>query len=129
MNIVVDTHPWVWFLTANSRLSTKARLILSDPSNLIIIPSIIMMEIKYLYIHKRIPLSFEHALQKVETTENILLHPLDISVVTVAPTNLDIHDAIIVGTAIQSTQELDQSVSLVTLDKAIIDSNLVPVIS
>ena len=41
MNIVVDTHPWVWFLTANSRLSTKARLILSDPSNLIIIPSII----------------------------------------------------------------------------------------
>lgn len=128
MYIVTDTHPWVWFLTASPRLSQKAKSILSDPSNLIILPSIVMMEIKYLYQHKRITLSFEEALQQVETSKNILLYPLDISIVTIAPISLDIHDAIIVGTAIQATGEFAQTVSLVTIDKAITDSKLVPVV-
>ena len=60
MYIITDTHPWVWFLTAIPRLSQKAKSILSDLSNLIILPSIVMMEIKYLYQHKRITLSFEN---------------------------------------------------------------------
>ena len=128
MHIVTDTHPWVWFLTASPLLSQKAKSILSDPSNLIILSSIVMMEIKYLYQHKRITLSFEEALQQVETSENILLHPLDISVVTIAPLRLDIHDAIIVGTTIQTAKEFAQTVSLVTIDKAITDSKLVPVV-
>lgn len=62
MYIVTDTHPWVWFLTANPRLSQKAKSILSDPSNLIILPSIVMMEIKYLYQRKRITLSIDKAI-------------------------------------------------------------------
>lgn len=128
MYIVTDTHPWVWFLTASPRLSQKAKSILSDQSNLIILPSIVMIEIKYLYQHKRITLSFEEALQQVETSENILLHPLDISVVTIAPISLDIHDAIIVGTTIRAFGEFAQTVSLVTIDKAIMDSNRVPVV-
>ena len=40
MYIVTDTHPWVWFLTASQRLSQKAKSVLSDTSNLIIVPSI-----------------------------------------------------------------------------------------
>lgn len=128
MYIVTDTHPWVWYLTASPRLSAEAKSVLSDPSNIIIIPSIVMMEIKYLYQHKRITLSFEDALKQVETGENIVLHPLDISVVSIAPTSLDIHDSIIVGTAIQASEEFGQEVSLVTLDKAITDSKLVPVL-
>jgi hypothetical protein len=87
-----------------------------------------MMEIKYLYQHKRITLSFEEALQQIETSENILLHPLDISVVTKAPINLDIHDAIIVGTTIQAAEKFGHPASLVTIDKAVTDSKLVPVI-
>lgn len=128
MHIVTDTHPWIWFLTANSRLSSKAKSAFSDPSNIIIIPSIVMMEIKYLYQHKRITLSFEEVMQQVETCENIFLYPLDISIVTIAPTSLDIHDAIIVGTAIQLADDFGQTASLVTVDKAISASNLVPVI-
>ena len=128
MYIVTDTHPWVWYLTANPRLSSKAKTVLSDSSNLIIVPSIVMMEIRYLYQHKRIPLSFEQALQQIERCKNVILHPLDISVVTVSPTSLDIHDAIIVGTAIKASEEFGQPVALVTLDKAISSSNLVPVI-
>ena len=128
MYIVTDTHPWVWFLTANPRLSLKAKSALSNPSNIIIIPSIVMMEIKYLYHRKRIPLSFEDVQQQVETAENILFHPMDLSIVSIAPTGFDIHDAIIIGTAIQAAEEFGQTVSLVTADRAITDSHLVPAI-
>jgi predicted nucleic acid-binding protein len=101
---------------------------LADPSNLIIIPPIVLMEIKYLYLHKRISLSFEDTLQKIEACANILVFPLDISVVTIAPTTLDIHDAIIVGTALRAAEDFGQSTSLVTIDRAITDSQLVPII-
>jgi PIN domain nuclease of toxin-antitoxin system len=43
VHIVTDTHPWVWFLTANPRLSSKAKGALADPSNLIIVSSIVLM--------------------------------------------------------------------------------------
>lgn len=128
MRVVTDTHPWVWFLAKSPRLTAKAKDALADPSNLIIIPSIVLMEIRYLYLHKRITLSFEDTLQKIESCANILVFPLDISVVSASPTTLDIHDAIIVGTALQASEEFGLPVSLVTLDKAITESRLVPVI-
>ncbi len=87
-----------------------------------------MMEIKYLYQHKRITLTFEEVLHHIESCENILVYPLDISIVTIAPLNLDIHDSIIVGTALQAAEEFGERTSLVTVDKAISESNLVPVI-
>ncbi|MDR4497822.1 MAG: PIN domain-containing protein [Candidatus Scalindua sp.] len=127
MYVVTDTHPWVWFLTASPNLSNKSKSALSDPSNIIIIPSIVMMEIRYLYEKKRIKLTFEKVLIQVETAENILLYPLDISVVTNSPINLDIHDAIIVGTAIQAAKEFGQKVLLITKDKDIMEADIVPV--
>ena len=128
MIIVTDTHPWIWFLAASPRLSADAQAALSDPSNVIVVPSIVMLEIRYLYNRRRISISFEEALQRLETAANVLLHPLDISVVTLAPDELEIHDAIIVGTALSLSDELKEPVPLVTRDKTISDSRLVPVI-
>ena len=128
MTIVTDTHPWIWFLAASPRLSANAKASLSNPSNLIVVPSIVMLEIRYLYNRKRISISFEEALQHIETAANVLLHPLDISVVTLAPAELEIHDAISVGTALYLSDELKEPVPLITLDKTISNSGLVPVI-
>lgn len=128
MIIVTDTHPWVWFLTANPRLSLKGKDILSDPSNLIVVPSIVMLELKYLYIRKRISLTFGEALHHLELTSNVLLHPLDLSIVAFAPDKLEIHDAIIVGTALYLSEEFKQPIPLITCDKTILDSGLVQVI-
>ena len=86
------------------------------------------MEIKYLYLHKRITVSFEDTLQKIESCANILVFPLDISVATTSPTTLDIHDAIIVGTTLQAVEEFGQTAVLVTIDEAITKSQLVPTI-
>jgi len=126
--VVTDTHPWIWFLAASPRLSADAKASLSNPSNLIIVPSIVMLEIRYLYNRRRISISFEEALQHIETAANVLLHPLDISIATLAPVELEIHDAIIVGTALYLSDELKEPVPLITLDKTISNSRLVPVI-
>jgi len=67
-------------------------------------------------------------LQHIEAAANVLLHPLDIPVVTRAPVELEIHDAIIVGTALYLSDELKEPVPLVTVDKTISNSRLVPVI-
>ena len=128
MIIVTDTHPLVWFITADLHLSPHARSLYMDPSNLFIIPSIVMLVIKYLFHRKRISISFEEAIDKIETAQNVLIHPLDIPVATFSPVKLEIHDAIIVGTTIYLSKELGQSVSLITKDKTISDSGLVPVI-
>lgn len=70
----------------------------------------------------------EDALQKIESCANILAFPLDIFVVSVSLTALDIHDAIIVGTTLRATEEFGQFAAFVTIDKAITESNLVPII-
>lgn len=57
MTVVTDTHPWIWFFTGSPRLSNHAKSILSDRANTIIVPSIVMLEIKYLYRRKRITVS------------------------------------------------------------------------
>jgi len=126
--IVTDTHPWIWFLTANHRLSSKAKASLSDSSNLVIVPSIVILEVKYLYSRKRISVSFEEVLEKTETSENVVIHPLDIFVATFSPVKMEIHDAIIVGTTISLSQQHGEPVSLVTKDEIITKSGLVPII-
>ena len=128
MTVITDTHPWIWFLAASPRLSANAKASLSNPSNLIVVPTIVMLEIRYLYNRRRISISFEEALHQIETAANVLLYPLDISVVTFAPVELEIHDAIIVGTALYLSDELKEPVPLVTLDKTISNSLLVPII-
>lgn len=87
-----------------------------------------MMELKYLYQRKRIELSFEEALLQVETADNIILYPLDITVAKKSPIGLDIHDAIIVGTTMQAAGEFKQRISLITKDEAITASGIIPVI-
>jgi len=128
VTVITDTHPWIWFLAASPRLSANAKTSLSNPSDLIVVPTIVMLEIRYLYNRRRISISFEEALHQIETAANVLLYPLDISVVTLAPVELEIHDAIIVGTALYLSDELKEPIPLVTLDKTISNSRLVPII-
>lgn len=45
---VVDTHALVWFLARDARLSERARTVLQDPAVRLIIPAIVLAEIKYL---------------------------------------------------------------------------------
>lgn len=54
MILILDTHPVVWFLEASPRLGSRAREAVSDPASQLIVPSIVLAEITYLYSRKRI---------------------------------------------------------------------------
>jgi PIN domain nuclease of toxin-antitoxin system len=54
MTYVLDTHPTVWFWEGSGRLSAQAGTILREPSHRFILPTIVLVEIAYLYSKGRI---------------------------------------------------------------------------
>ena len=129
MILVLDTHPVVWFLEASSRLSSKAQQAISDPpSSQLIIPSIVLAEITYLYERKRIATSASEIRRRLIAADDVVVYPLDEQVVDKLPTALDIHDEIIVATALLYRDVLRQEVAVVTKDEMIAGSGLINVI-
>lgn len=125
MIYVLDTHPLVWFLEKSSRLSSPARNILLDPAAELVIPAITLLEIKFLYAKRRIAIDYEKLRRDIIAARNCVVFPLDEQVASLAPTALNIHDAIIVGTALVYRDVLNIPSALITKDKAIQLSGLV----
>jgi hypothetical protein len=63
--------------------------------------------------------------QKVLQSTNCSTHPLDDEVVAKIPASLDIHDAIIVATALVQRDNRQQGVTLITKDTKIRQSGLI----
>ena len=119
MVYVLDTHPVVWFLEASPRLSTAAKAAMNDPTAEIVVPSIVLVEIKFLYAKKRTSINVEVVQRDLVTATNCVVYPLDEQVVSLLPTSLNIHDAIIVATALVYRDILRRPVALVTKDSEI----------
>src|SRR5258706_12738033 len=94
-----DTHVLVWFLDQDPRLSPAAKNTLANPNTELVVPTIVLAEITHLYARGRISISPAVIEQKVLQSANCRTHSLDKEVVSMIPGNLDIHDAIIVATA------------------------------
>lgn len=122
---VADTHALVWFLEGSGRLSAGARQAIQTPDTEIVIPSIVLAEIVYLFSRKRIGIDLTDVLHHVSRTENCTIYPLDETVVERLPVELEIHDAVIVATALVFRDVLGQDVTLITKDARIRGSNLV----
>jgi PIN domain nuclease of toxin-antitoxin system len=45
MNVLVDTHVYLWWLTSNRRLQRQARELLQDPTTLVHISAVSIWEI------------------------------------------------------------------------------------
>src|SRR5438876_9357797 len=99
MIYVTDTHPLIWLLGDNARLSAVARNAFDDPDARVVIPTIVLAEIKHLFARGRIAVNLESVLAHVAGGSDCTIYSLDETVVARLPTSLDIHDAVIVGTA------------------------------
>src|SRR5713101_3992734 len=99
MTYVTDTHPLIWLLEGRRRLSRVARRAFEAADAQMVIPTIVLVEIKFLSARKRIGVDVAAA-QAYAAASNCLIHSMDEMVVGRLPTSLNIHDAIIVGTAI-----------------------------
>jgi len=125
MTYVLDTHPVVWFLESSRRLSVRAGTVLRDPSQTFILPTIILVEITYPYTKGRIDVDTTFVQQRLVAASNCVLYPLDEQVVMQIPTGLNIHDAIIVATALVYRDILHESVAVITKNGEITHSGLI----
>ena len=128
MTDVVDTHALVWFLEKNPRLSTAARNALKDPSAKIVVPTIVLAEIHFLHARGRIASDLAGILTQLVPLANCVIYALDKAVVQRLPTSLNIHDAIIVATALVFRDMLGENTAIVSKDAQITGSGLIGVI-
>ena len=97
MTYVLDTHPVVWFLESSRRPSVRAGTVLRDPSHVFILPTVVLVEITYLFTKGRIDVDTALVRQRLVAASNCVLYPLDEQVVMRIPMGLNIHDAISPG--------------------------------
>jgi PIN domain nuclease of toxin-antitoxin system len=128
MTYVIDTHTLIWFAEGNSRLSATAKAALTDVSAQIVVPSMALVEARYLFVAKRIKISLTELYQEVLNLANCTIYPLDEEVVNRIPENLNIHDAIITATALVYREVMGHQVNLITKDRRIRDSKLIDVL-
>ena len=119
MIYIVDTHTLVWFLTGSKQLSKKAESILKRPEVQIIIPTIVLAEMRYLHYKKKIPFPIEKVKSVIIEDERCIVFPLNEDVVDLLPTELEIHDGIICATALVLKKILKEEISIITKDNEI----------
>lgn len=121
---VADSHGLLWFLAQDRRLGNEAKRIFESADKgeeIIIIPSIVLLECLYICEHHGIQLEFKRVLERIEEGVNYLVYPLDIETVIECENikTLELHDRIIVAAAkILNTR-------VITKDSEIIKSGLV----
>lgn len=127
MTYLVDTHALVRFLEGSPRLGRVVLNALSDTAAPIVIPTIVLAEIMFLYARHRIAIDLPHVLAHIASAAHCVVYPLDGAVVGRLPTTLNIHDAIIVASALVFRNVLSERTAVVTKDADIAASGLVDV--
>ena len=113
MIYVLDTHALTWFIQKYPRLSVAARQVLENPANSFIVPTMVLVEIKFLHAKGRIKTDLPTVQQRFIAATNARVHPLDEEIVSLIPVGLDIHDSVIVATAIFYRDKLQQPTALI----------------
>ena len=92
------------------------------------IPTIVLAEITFLYARHRIAIDLPNVLDYVSSAANCVVYPLDGAVIERLPTILNIHDAIIVATALMFRDVLSERTPVITKDADITAASLVDVL-
>jgi len=99
--------------------------VLDDANVRLIIPVIVLAEIKYLAHKDRLARTLDEVLQVINRDPRCTIYPIDLSVVNKAPLGLNIHDSLIVGTALVHRETVT---GVLTHDDVIVSSGLVPTV-
>ena len=85
----------------------------------------VLVEINYLHAKGRIKTDLPTVQQRFIAATNARVHPLDEEIISLIPVGLDIHDSVIVATAIFYRDRLQQQTTLITKDTKITQSGLI----
>ncbi|MBI2172100.1 MAG: PIN domain-containing protein [Chloroflexi bacterium] len=125
MNCVVDTHTLVWYFEDSRRLGRRAMSALDGEDNRLIIPTIVLAELRNIAFKGRIRSTYTELLRKIEMDARMETFPLDARVVSRMPESLEMHDAIICATAMMYRELTGEDVVLLTRDEAIQKARIV----
>jgi len=105
MTYVTDTHPLLWYLAGDRRLSQAAEATFDEAESgaaLVVVPAIVLAETIRVVEKKRLLLEFDGVLRAIQRSSNYRVLPLDMAVISILPklTILsELHDRIIVASA------------------------------
>lgn len=122
---IVDTHALVWYLDKDKKLSKTAEKALDSSDVSLVIPTVVLAEVKYLFSKRRISISFENVMQAIENDHRCIIYPFDLSCVEHLDERLDLHDGIIVATGVIFRDSVDQSTKIITRDVTIKQSGII----
>ena len=125
MIYVLDTHPIVWFVEDDVRLSPAAGVVMDDPTAEFVVPTMALVEIQFLSAKGRITTDLATVYQEFIDSTNCKVHPLDEHIVSLTPNGLNIHDSIIVATALVYRDLLKMPTTLMTKNGEITKSGLI----
>ncbi|CEJ47109.1 type II toxin-antitoxin system VapC family toxin [Umezakia ovalisporum] len=128
MKYVIDTHALIWFLEGNSRLSTKAKVILSQPDSQLIIPTTTLAEAVWIVERGRTSIPDpKDIISIVEADPRVVIYPFDQDVLhmTMRLSGIDeMHNRQIVATALIIGSK-GEYVQLLTCEENLTASGLV----
>lgn len=84
MPFVTDTHPLLWHMTDDTRLSLRVKKIFDN--DYIFIPCIVFFELLYLVEKKRIVSDFDSFITLVSSSENYNVEPLCLPIIQTTKT-------------------------------------------
>jgi hypothetical protein len=99
MSYTGDTHARVRFLEGSPRSGTEARSAFRNVVWLVVALTIVLAGITFPHARYRIAIDLPHMVAPIGSPTNCLVYALVGAVLERLPTNLNIHDAIIVATA------------------------------
>jgi len=79
MPYVTDTHPLLWHMTGDQRLSSAAKDIFDKED--IYIPCIVFFEMLYLIEKKKIPVNFATLVTMVSSSQNYRVEPICLPII------------------------------------------------
>ena len=99
---------------------------MQKPETQFIVPAISLAEAKYIADRSRVAIGFTEVLESVASSPNFTIAPLDLAAIIRLPQGLDIHDALIVATALATAELANDEVTVLTADLSITAAGIVP---
>jgi predicted nucleic acid-binding protein len=116
------------WLEDDKRLSKAAEVALEDAENLIFIPSLVLVELEFIGKKRGVTAFLRNNFNFLRESRDVMILDLDEETALEVSTSLNVHDAIIVATALNYARRQSQQIVLVTRDREIERSGLVPVL-
>jgi len=125
MIYVVDTHALTRYVEDYGKLGAASRGIFDDPESVLIVPTIALAEARFMIFKNKVQVVWAQITGAIERDDRLIPVPLTLEVLNRVPEGLEMHDGIIVATAMVFRDSINEEVRLITRDKGIRDSGLV----